>query len=298
MIVAIGVDVDDTFSRFVRRAMDAGVDVCAVNLRAAVEGEWLFEVPAREPASLRYCGETVRLNPCDAFYCRMIDLSSRVPDPVMVVRWRALLAGLRGWLESVPGKVVNPVNGAAHNSSKPLHESVLRDLGFKVPESITSSDREKLLEFVREAPAVSKAVCGVRADTAVVEASDLESFDPQSGPVHLQRLITGDDARIHVVGMRLVAQRVSASSVDYRRSGGLGEMEVFDCPKEVAALLVEATRSIGLVLAGWDFKIDNEGQFWCLEANPMPGYSPYDARCDGAITRELIAYLEGQAPNS
>ena len=298
MIVAIGVDVDDTFSRFVRRAMDAGVSVCAVNLRAAVEGQWLFQVPSRWPALLRYCGETVRLDPCDAFYCRMIDLSSKVADPIIAGRWRAMLAGLRAWLESIPGNVVNPVNGAAHNSSKPLHESVLRDLGFQVPESITSSGRNELLQFVREGPAISKAVCGVRADTAIVEADDLDAFDPRSGPVHLQRLIAGDDARIHVIGTRLVAQRVSANSVDYRRSGGLGRMEVFECPEEVAALLVKGTKSIGLTLAGWDFKIDDQGQFWCLEANPMPGYSPYDARCDGAITRELIAYLEGQVSNS
>lgn len=298
MMVAVGVDVDDTFSRFVMRAVDAGAKVCAVNLRAAVEGDWLFEIPARGPATLIYSGERIQLQPEDAFYCRMIDLSSQVADPVIARRWHSLLGGFREWLESVPGRVVNRIYGAAHNSSKPLHESLLRDLGFRVPESITSSNIDELLAFVREGPSISKAVCGVRADTATVEEADFDGFTPENGPVHLQRFVAGGDARIHVVAGRMVAQRVAGTSVDYRRSGGLSEMEVFDPPQDLAELLVDGTRSLGLILAGWDFKIDDDGVFWCLEANPMPGYSPYDARCDGAITRELIAYLEDEAPNA
>ena len=126
-----------------------------------------------------------------------------------------------------------------------------------------------------------------------MEASDdaFADFDPEGGPVHLQRLVKGDDARIHVIGDSLVAQRVAASTVDYRRSGGLKEMEVFTPSDEMQNLLFQGTRKLGLAFAGWDFKIDSDDRYWCLEANPMPGYSPYDSRCDGAITRQLIAHL-------
>jgi glutathione synthase/RimK-type ligase-like ATP-grasp enzyme len=124
-----------------------------------------------------------------------------------------------------------------------------------------------------------------------VQPEDFDDFQPASGPVHLQRLVEGADARIHVIGGEMVAQRVMAASVDYRRSGGLSEMEEFEPSAEMRKLLVEATKALGLAFAGWDFKIGEDEVYWCFEANPMPGYGPYDNRCDGAITTKLLRFL-------
>jgi hypothetical protein len=290
MIVAVGIDLDDTFCRFVREALRAGAPLRVVNLRAAIEGEWRFDVP-RGPATLRHAGETLELRPDDGYYCRIIDLSTHEPDAARVSRWQALLAGLRAWLDAAPGPVVNRGHGGAHNSTKPLHEAVLLDLGFQVPESITSCDVGELSRFAREGPAISKTVCGVRADTAIVTEADLDGFVPESGPVHLQRLVRGADARVHVVGSAVVAQRVTTANVDYRRAGVLDDLEVFEPPDALRELLVEGTRRVGLAFAGWDFKIDDDGSYWCLEVNPMPGYAPYDRRCGGAISRDLLRLL-------
>jgi hypothetical protein len=161
MIVAIGVDVDDTFATFVKNALDAGTEPLCVNLRVAVDGAWRFDLPAKAPARLLYAGEEISLSPDDAYYCRLIDLSSGA-EPFVVKRWQGLMTALRAWLEAAPGRVVNRPSGGLHNSSKPLHEAVLRGLGLSVPESITSSNPETLRAFAREGPTISKAVCGVR----------------------------------------------------------------------------------------------------------------------------------------
>src|SRR5262245_50193584 len=210
MIVAIGLDVDDTYAHFVEHALEAKVALKTLNLRAAIEGEWSMEVPARGPARFLFGSraEPLEILPTDAFFCRLIDLSAQEEDPDLARRWQALLIGLRAWLETAPGKVVNRMDGAAHNSSKPLHEAVLRGLGFRVPESITTCDADELRSFVRAGPAISKTVCGARAEAATFSEADLEGFEPASGPVHVQRLVRGADARIHVVGDRLVGQRV------------------------------------------------------------------------------------------
>jgi glutathione synthase/RimK-type ligase-like ATP-grasp enzyme len=293
MIVAIGVDVDDTFATFVKNALDAGTEPLCVNLRVAVDGAWRFDLPAKAPARLLYAGEEISLSPDDAYYCRLIDLSSGA-EPLVAKRWQGLMTALRVWLEAAPGRVVNRPSGGLHNSSKPLHEAVLRGFGLSVPESITSSNPQTLRAFAREGPTISKAVCGVRADTIMVTEEDLAGFDSASGPAHLQRLVAGDDARIHVVGAQVVAQRVEAGAVDYRRDGALARMTVFDPPGELRDQLIESTAALGLAFAGWDFKIDAAGDYWCLEANPMPGYGPYDAHCDGAISRALRHYLDSE----
>lgn len=165
------------------------------------------------------------------------------------------------------------------------------DLGFCVPESITSSDVDELRKFTRECPTISKTVCGVRADAAIVSEADFFEFEPKSGPVHLQRLITGADARLHVVGTEIIAQRLSANTIDYRREGNFDSLEMFSPPAPVCDLIREGTQALGLEFAGWDFKIDTNGEYWCLEVNPMPGYAPYDAQCQGAISQALLRRL-------
>jgi hypothetical protein len=296
MIVAIGLDVDEPFTRFVEGAVGAEVPLQLVNLRAAVEGDWRFEVPARGPAVLVQDGQAIELQPDNAYFCRLIDLSSQIADLLKSRRWHALLSGLRAWLADIPGPVINRGLAGAHNSSKPLHETILQELGFRVPESITGCDVEELRRFTRDGPTVSKTVCGTRAQTIVVSEADLEEFIPESGPIHLQRMVTGADARVHVVGDDIVAQRLSADTVDYRRGGVMDDLEVFELPERIRDLVIAGTRQIGLAFAGWDFKIDSDEQFWCLEVNPMPGYSPYDLRCDGAITRALLRYLGAELP--
>jgi hypothetical protein len=291
MIIAIGVDVDDTFAEFVHRALEAGVTFRCINLRAAVSGAWRFDLPPTEPAKIEYAGDVLTLAPDDAYFWRPIDLSAAETNPVAGRRWYALLSSLRAWLDAVPGCVVNRPSGGAHNGSKPLHEALLRDLGLRVPDSVTSSDPDVLRAFVREGPTISKTVCGVRADTTEVTEDAFAGFDPASGPVHLQRLMAGDDARIHVVGEHVVAQVARAGAVDYRRAGAIAGMEVVEPPAALRDLLVAATSRIGLAFAAWDFKIGSDGTYWCLEANPMPGYGPYDLRCDGAITRILLRHL-------
>ena len=296
MIVAIGVDVDDTFAGFVRRALYAGASLRCINLRVAVSGVWRFDLPPSGSATIEHAGELLTLAPDDGYFYRPIDLSAAETDPAAVRRWRALLSGLRAWLDAVPGRVANRPSSGAHNSSKPLHEALLRDLGLRVPESVTSSDPDVLRAFVREGPSISKTVCGVRADSVAVTGDAFADFEPASGPVHLQRLVVGDDARIHVAGENMVAQVARAGAVDYRRVGAIGGMEAVEPPAALRDLLVDATSRIGLGFAGWDFKIDSDGAFWCLEANPMPGYGPYDLRCDGAISSMLRRYLDPASP--
>jgi glutathione synthase/RimK-type ligase-like ATP-grasp enzyme len=88
-----------------------------------------------------------------------------------------------------------------------------------------------------------------------------------------------------------VAQRSDTDAIDYRREGGIESLVTFTPPAELSQFLIDATRKIGLEFAGWDFKLDADGKYWCLEVNPMPGYSPYDERCDGAISRALYDHL-------
>ena len=67
MIVAIGLDVDEPFTRFVEGAVGAEIPLQLVNLRAAVDGDWRFEVPTRGSALLVQDGQAIELQPDNAY---------------------------------------------------------------------------------------------------------------------------------------------------------------------------------------------------------------------------------------
>lgn len=293
MIVAVGVDVDSSFSAFVAMSLRLGVQVEALNLRAAVRGDWRIPLPPTGPAEFSYAGHEIALDPEDAYFCRLINLCSPETSSAESKAWFALIQDLGSWLDQIPGKVVNRGLAAAHNSAKPLHEAILAGYGFHVPDSITSSNREELRSFAEQWPVVSKTISGIRAETSLATVAIIDAiFDPAAGPIHLQRVVDGDDARIHVVGDQLVAQRVAGSGgIDYRRDGRFDGLSVYDAPPEVKRAVVHATADLGLAFAGWDFRIGPQDCYWCLEVNPMPGFGPYDRLCDGAISRLLFDYL-------
>jgi hypothetical protein len=292
MITVIGLDVDPVIVRFLEVAVESGDCVRFVNLRAAVLGHWHLSVPPQvSPAILSYAGQRDELDPDGSYYCRLTDLSSKVADRAEVRQWRALVPALDLWLRTVPGLVVNRSNAGSDNSSKPLHEATLAGFGFDVPDGITTSSPERIREFIAAGPTISKPVCGVRASTALVTLADIEGFRPEQGPIHLQRQVRGSDARIHVVGESVVAQRLESAAADYRQGGDFDDLTTFDPPDDIVSLVVSSTKAIGLEFAGWDFRIGDDDSYWCLEVNPMPGYSPYDRRCGGAISRLLLDHL-------
>jgi hypothetical protein len=291
MTIAIGVAPDGTFAHFVREARSAGILRESICLRDLVDGDFSIETHPGGQAWLSLGSREIRLDPNAGYFCRLIDLGTYEPEPKRAARWRTAILALSAWLAGIPGRVVNRPNRDNHNGSKPLHEHVLRKLGFRVPDSITTSDVTAVQDFVGEEAVISKTVSGVRAHAALVTAADFEGFRPGSGPVHLQRYVKGDDVRAHVVGGRIVAQRVSGATADYRHEACFKDLVPCEVPEGLGDLLVVGTRSLGLAIGGWDFKVAADGTWWCLEVNPMPGYSPYDERCEGRISRAIFDYL-------
>jgi hypothetical protein len=295
MICALGLGSDGTFAHFLAEAAARGTEVLAVDLRDAVDGEWLFPIGPAGTAQLSMSDRSVQLQPVDAFYCRITSLADIESDPQRLRRWQALCTGLFAWINDIPGRVANSGQGGHHNGSKPLHEAVLLRYGFSVPESVTTCDAAEITAFLNKGRTVSKTVCGVRADTTEVTDADFVGFEPAAGPVHLQRLVEGDDARIHVVGNEVIAQRVTSPNIDYRRAGDISRLITFVPEPAIAERIVGASKAMGMALTGWDFKIDAAGRYWCLEVNPMPGYSCYDILCNGAISSALLRYLSDPA---
>lgn len=289
MIGIAGTKADPVMVHFAARCVLVDVPFAVLDLMDVVAaGDWQLSAPP-DPADFVSGTETVRLADLTGLYLRPIYLGS---TPAQAARWHGLMEGLGAWADETDLLVVNRIGVHQLNSYKPAHYAWLSANGLLVPPSLLSSDPQRVRRFVAQARTVVKPICGVRATTREIRTSDLDRLAGSEGPVMVQRMIEGDDVRVHVVGDAVIACRFSSTAIDYRSDRG-AERSVVDIPVDLARLLVAKTAEQGLLFAGWDFKVDRAGTYWCLECNPMPGYSFYDRVCEGAISDALIKLLSG-----
>jgi|GEM_PF-410864 len=295
-VCAIGIDTDPTIVYFLRACRLQGAAVEAINLRElAEEGDWRLPVGKADGGWIRSGDRTWDLDKIFAVYARPIDLTGEQPAGVLRGRWHGLMLGLRAWLDTTPAVVVNRPSGGQNNAAKPLHEAFLARAGLNVPPSLTSCDPDRLRDFAAAGRTVVKTLSGIRANAREVTAAELRRYRRSQGPVHLQRLIEGDDIRAHVIGRNVFAVRITSTAVDYRVAGSSATFTRCELPEDMTDTLVRVTAQMGLSMAGWDLKQDRSGAWWCLEANPMPGYSPYDDAVGGAISLALLNFLQSGA---
>jgi hypothetical protein len=290
-VAVIGNATDGTIVHFLAECASVGYEPRVVSIGDIVTtGGWHLAVPDDGCSRVWTAHAEVQLADVDAFYIRLTRSHLRWTDE-KEVRQSCLLDSLRLWLTASSALIINRPDIDQHNGSKSLHEAELARLGFSVPESISSSDMSKLADFLGGGRAVIKACCGMRANTTELLAERLREYSPDRGPLHLQRLILGHDVRAHVVGSQVISVRIdSGEAVDYRTDGHARYSPV-TLPPQLQELLVEATHAQGMIFAGWDLKIDAEKRVWCLESNPMPGYSFYDTHVRGDISKALIRQL-------
>jgi glutathione synthase/RimK-type ligase-like ATP-grasp enzyme len=293
MIYAIGVASDGTLAYFATEAARQAAPVTLIDLGEIVAGgNWRLSIPDDGESWVNAGGQRYDLTAADAYYCRLVDLSALTDEPGIALRWRCLARALGAWLDQVPTVVVNRPGTPSDNGSKPLHEAMLARWGFTVPESLTSSSRDRLRDFAATGGTIVKTLSGVRADSRLVTPAEFDAFVAAQGPVHLQRHIRGADVRVHVCGDEVHAERARSGAVDYRAAA---EHEVsydpYPLPAALAAQMIAYGRDAGLTFTGWDLKVDEAGRHWCLEVNPMPGYDSYDRRLGGVITAALLRML-------
>ncbi len=289
MIALAGTKADPVMVHFAAQCLRSEVAFAVIDLvDIAATGSWSLTVPPA-PEDILCGSETVRPAELSGIYVRPIF----VGVPAGAARWRGLFDGFNAWLSETTSVVVNRPGAHQLNSYKPAHYAWLSAHGLLVPESIASGDPEPLKAFTAAGRTVVKPLCGTRATTREIEAPALDRLADSEGPVMVQRLVEGDDVRAHVIGEEVIACRFASSAIDYR-SDREAERWVTELPDDLAQLLVARTAEQGLAFAGWDFKVDRDGTYWCLECNPMPGYSFYDRVCGGSISAALIRLLTGR----
>ena len=269
---------------------DTGATALALTIDGGAVGGWLQLRDGR-----------VALGEVTGIYHRLTDpevLPEARRDPGAASRARAAFAILQDLFELTPARVLNRAGPSAGNASKPAQALQLARLGWRVPETLVTSDPEEALAFrARHGRIIFKSASGIRSIvTEFTRAHERNLPRLRFLPTQFQELIEGTDMRVHAVGERLFVTEARSAALDYRYAGRSGAPAVLlpaTLPPEVEARCRETARALGLPLCGIDLRRRPDGEHVCFEVNPAPAYSWYEESTGQPIADGIVDHLAG-----
>jgi glutathione synthase/RimK-type ligase-like ATP-grasp enzyme len=265
-----------------------------MNLDARLDG-------AEVRGTLRVNGSSVALESVRGVYTRMMD-HRQLPelrgegDSARAQKCAELHAAMQQWLEITPARVINRTTAMASNASKPYQAQLIRRHGFSIPETLITNDPELVHEFrARHGTIVYKSISGIRSIVRPLTDEDLSRLDSiRWCPTQFQQFVPGMNIRVHVIGEEVLATAAVTSAVDYRyasRDDTETQLEPIELSDELRARCVALAASLGLEFAGIDLKRTDDGEIYCFEVNPSPGFSYFESSTGQPIAHAVARAL-------
>ncbi len=279
---------DDPPMAAVKNALDIlGSPYFFLDQREVSDTHVRFHVGRTMSGTLRSNGAALRLEDVTAVYLRPHD-TRRLPDVARAgdnsSLWRHALRVdeiLLSWADLTPAAVLNRPSAAASNSSKPYQADLIRAHGFDVPDTLITTSSAALETLrIQHDEIIFKSVSGVRSIVSRLSSTDGGRLaDLRWCPTQFQQYIVGRDYRVHVVGNDVYACEIFSQADDYRyaaRSGPAAEVRPATIQRGVVARCRSVTVALGLLFAGIDLRLTNDGHWFCFEVNPSPGFTYYE----------------------
>jgi len=182
------------------------------------------------------------------------------------------------------------------NGSKAYQAVWIKSLGFQIPETLITTDPACALEFWRQhEKVIYKSLSGIRSIVSRLTQEHAARFsDITSCPTQFQQYVPGTDYRVHVVGEKIFTCRIFSEADDYRYSEDRVLMEPCDLPSHLNDLCRKLVASMDLLVAGIDLRCTPDGDWYCFEVNPSPGFT-YFQKMSGQPIADAIAHLLASA---
>jgi glutathione synthase/RimK-type ligase-like ATP-grasp enzyme len=186
-------------------------------------------------------------------------------------------------------------------------------VGFRVPDTIVSSNTAKLVDFWREKNGriISKAIHqGLVSSnpekeesevifTNIVDENNLSKLDPIKNypPILFQEAIDKiSEFRVVVIKDQCFCCLLGKTSfVDWRKDKEVvANSTSFDLPQNVIEKCVNVVSQLGLSFGVIDLILDKTGDYYFLEVNPQGGWLWMETRLGYPISQCIIDYLVGK----
>jgi hypothetical protein len=282
-----------------------GAPAILLDQRDVLATEIELDITAELHGTLRSGEQVIDLAEVTACYLRPYDwrdLPSLAREGLDSSAWRhaaAIEEALSCWSDIMPGLVVNRLSAMAGNGSKPYQLAQIRRFGFRVPDTIVTTDPGVARVFwEHHGSVIYKSVSAVSSRVSRLKPEHLERLaDIASCPTQFQRYIAGTDYRVHVVGPEVFACMVRSEAEDYRYPGPHKvDIEACRVPWEVEDRCLRMAASMQLFVAGIDLRCTGlDGEWYCFEVNPSPAFTYYEDMAGLPIAASIARLLAGGA---
>ncbi len=261
---------------------------------------WSFDyrAPGPEAGFIESDGERVPFSSITGAYVNLspeptapehLDRTGYVFEAFQVMR----RASLRCLINALPGVVANRPCAGRSNNSKPYQMNALARAGLEVPGWIATNS-VKLADRFRRAysdDVIVKSCSGLRSEVRLWDESTASMLREGTTPVILQARVPGFDVRVHTIGGKSLATSIEANGIDYRFATGPKSYRAIDVPRSVDQLCHRFASQERMVIAGFDFRVTDDGRWYCLEMNPVPTFLPYEFETGQSICDALLRAL-------
>jgi glutathione synthase/RimK-type ligase-like ATP-grasp enzyme len=243
-------------------------------------------------------------------------LPTDLPDEQREWSTREAIEALLGVWRTLDATWVNHPDRNRLAESKPEQLRTAQQLGFDVPVTLVTNQRERLREFLAEHPdgVVLKPLWNGRVPTSEGEEQlffttpidpdsvDVEALGPE--PYLFQTRVPKQvDVRVTVIGDEALAAAVDSqghpeTATDWRRSpAGALPHAVEELPDEVAARCIALCRHYGLQFGAIDLARRPDGGYTFFELNPNGQWAWVEQRTGLPLRARLADLLLHQAPS-
>jgi len=311
MILLCGIPTESPLEMVTNALRQLRVHHFVFNQRQVADMHIEYELDGGTPQGWIESGnELYQLVDFEGVYLRLMDdrylpeMINEPEDSVLISHSRSVHDNLLSWLEVTEARVVNRPSAMASNNSKPYQAQLIRRHGLRVPDTLITNDPDLVHEFrSRHGQVIYKSISGVRSIVRTLEDGDLVRLEKiRWCPTQFQEFVSGDNVRVHVVGDRIFATRIYTDATDYRYAqaqvGKAAMLEAFDLNSDIAEKCISLSRSLQLPFAGVDLKVTPDGDVYCFEVNPCPGFSYFEANTGQPIALAVAEYLSGTSENN
>jgi hypothetical protein len=246
--------------------------------------------------SVRTRDEQIDLERITAAYLRPYDprLLCENSHPKTLRRLFLLDDILSTWSQVTPAFIVNRLSSMAVNNSKPYQLQLIRKYGFKVPDTLITTDPTAAEQFWDSHGAVIyKSVSGTRSRVSRLCPEHRPRLaDVASCPTQFQQYIAGRDYRVHVIGSETFASELICDADDYRYPAHHPvEIHRAVLPAGIDEKCRLLAETMNLPFAGVDLRRTVDDEWYCFEVNPSPAFTFYEQATRQPMARAVASLL-------
>jgi hypothetical protein len=204
---------------------------------------------------------------------------------------------LTAWADLTPAQVLNRPSAMESNHSKPYQAEQIRQVGFKVPDTLITTTPEAAFAFWQHhGEVIYKSISGVRSQVSrLTPAHEDRLRTTLSGcPTQFQQWVPGQDYRVHVVGDAVFACAICSNADDYRYASTTADAPTVHpvvLPDAIRLRCIALSQALNLPLVGIDLRCTPDGEWYCFEANPSPGFTYYQTETGQPISLAVAQWL-------